>query len=86
MFLRFNRFLGLSKDQLAPAALAPAAFAPAALALTIPSVPSPTSSPVASPHNPHLVSVTQTEYVVFLSVSHVYRCRCSALLSYLVYI
>ncbi|XP_060726163.1 C-Jun-amino-terminal kinase-interacting protein 4 [Tachysurus vachellii] len=58
---RFNRFLGLSKDQLAPAALAPAAFAPAALALTVPSVPSPTSSPVASPHNPHLVSVIQTE-------------------------
>uniref|UniRef100_W5LIH2 Si:dkey-17m8.1 n=1 Tax=Astyanax mexicanus TaxID=7994 RepID=W5LIH2_ASTMX len=39
--LRFNRFLGLTKDQLAPAA---------ALALTVPPVPSPTSSPVGSPH------------------------------------
>ncbi|XP_049336069.1 C-Jun-amino-terminal kinase-interacting protein 4 isoform X1 [Astyanax mexicanus] len=38
---RFNRFLGLTKDQLAPAA---------ALALTVPPVPSPTSSPVGSPH------------------------------------
>ncbi|XP_017555951.1 C-Jun-amino-terminal kinase-interacting protein 4 [Pygocentrus nattereri] len=39
---RFNRFLGLTKDQLAPAA---------ALALTVPPVPSPSPcSPVGSPH------------------------------------
>ncbi|KAG7336036.1 hypothetical protein KOW79_000729 [Hemibagrus wyckioides] len=57
---RFNRFLGLSKDQLVPAALAPAAFAPAALALTVPPVPPPTSSPVGSPHKLS-VSVTQSE-------------------------
>lgn len=66
VFHRFNRFLGLTKDQLAPAALAPAAIAPAALALTIPTVPPPSSSPVASPHNLS-VSVAQTEYAsVFL--------------------
>ncbi|MCI4374456.1 hypothetical protein PGIGA_G00006500 [Pangasianodon gigas] len=52
---RFNRFLGLTKDQLAPAALAPAA-----LALTVPPVPPPTSSPVGSPHKLS-VNVTQTE-------------------------
>ncbi|XP_053486185.1 C-Jun-amino-terminal kinase-interacting protein 4 [Ictalurus furcatus] len=54
---RFNRFLGLTKDQLAPAALAPAALAQAALALP---VPPPTSSPVGSPHKLS-VSVSQTE-------------------------
>lgn len=62
-FYRFNRFLGLTKDQLAPAALAPAA-----LALTVPPVAPPTSSPVSSPHMLS-VSATQTEYVSFFSVS-----------------
>ncbi|MCJ8728601.1 hypothetical protein PDJAM_G00006440 [Pangasius djambal] len=52
---RFNRFLGFTKDQLAPAALAPAA-----LALTCPPVHAPTSSPVGSPHKLS-VNVTQTE-------------------------
>ncbi|XP_053349931.1 C-Jun-amino-terminal kinase-interacting protein 4 [Clarias gariepinus] len=51
---RFNRFLGLTKDQLAPAALAPAA-----LALTVPPRPSSLSSPVGSPHKLS-VPVTQT--------------------------
>ncbi|KAF7708597.1 C-Jun-amino-terminal kinase-interacting protein 4 isoform X1 [Silurus meridionalis] len=57
---RFNRFLGLTKDQLAPVALAPAALAPAALALTVPPVAPPTSSPVGSPHKLS-VSMVQTE-------------------------
>ncbi|XP_062847539.1 C-Jun-amino-terminal kinase-interacting protein 4 [Trichomycterus rosablanca] len=48
---RFNRFLGLSKDQMAPAA---------ALALAVPPAPSPSSSPVGSPR--HLsVDVPQTK-------------------------
>ncbi|TSK34831.1 C-Jun-amino-terminal kinase-interacting protein 4 [Bagarius yarrelli] len=51
----FNRFLGLSKDQLAPAT-----FGSAALALTVPPVHTPTSSPVGSPHKLS-VSVAQTE-------------------------
>lgn len=52
---RFNRFLGITKDQLAPAA---------ALALTVPPVPSPTSSPVGSPHR---LSVDRTRTEVSLS-------------------
>ncbi|XP_072535703.1 C-Jun-amino-terminal kinase-interacting protein 4 [Salminus brasiliensis] len=55
MWKRFNRFLGLTKDQLAPAA---------ALALTVPPVPSPTSSPVGSPHR---LSVNPTRTEVSLS-------------------
>ncbi|XP_066539607.1 C-Jun-amino-terminal kinase-interacting protein 4 isoform X2 [Hoplias malabaricus] len=52
---RFNRFLGLTKDQLAPAA---------ALALTVPPVPSPTLSPVGSSHR---LSVDRTQTEVSLS-------------------
>ncbi|KAI4877323.1 hypothetical protein NFI96_017307 [Prochilodus magdalenae] len=52
---RFNRFLGLTKDQLAPAA---------ALALTVPPVPSPTCSPVGSPIR---LSVDPTRAEVSLS-------------------
>lgn len=76
VFHRFNRFLGLTKDQLAPAALAPAALAQAALALP---VPPPTSSPVGSPHKLS-VSVSQTEYAGFFSIFHVYGCSCSFIL------
>lgn len=71
VFLRFNRFLGLTKDQLAPAVLAPAAIAPAALALTVPPGPPLSSSPVGSPH---ILSVSgaQTEYAGFF-LSHIYN-------------
>ncbi|XP_060777996.1 C-Jun-amino-terminal kinase-interacting protein 4 [Neoarius graeffei] len=64
---RFNRFLGLTKDQLAPAALAPAA-----LALTVPPVAPPTSSPVSSPHMLS-VSATQTEDPPRLRRRELYR-------------